>query len=149
MRAYHRGIDKDPSAADPELGSRLGIRPSPSNEDPSAEFSDEDEVVDGRVRSSWEAPAEGPLVEVERPGLKFDGVGGMDDVKEEIRLKIIHPLDHPELYQAYGKAIGGGVLLYGPPGCGKTLFARATAGEIRVGLPFRRAERRVGDVDRQ
>jgi len=40
----------------------------------------------------------------------------MEDVKEEIRMKIIHPLTHPELYKAYGKAIGGGILMYGPPG---------------------------------
>ncbi len=67
---------------------------------------------------------------IERPSIKFDDVGGMETVKKEIRLKIIHPLEHQELYKAYGKKIGGGILMYGPPGCGKTHLARATAGEI-------------------
>jgi SpoVK/Ycf46/Vps4 family AAA+-type ATPase len=64
--------------------------------------------------------------------IKFDDVGGMHAVKDDIRMKIIHPIKHPELFAAYGKKAGGGVLLYGPPGCGKTLLARATAGEIQA-----------------
>ena len=71
-------------------------------------------------------------LEIERPKTSFDEVGGMDKVKEEIRLKIIAPLEHPELYKAYGKKIGGGILLYGPPGCGKTHLARATAGQVNA-----------------
>ena len=62
--------------------------------------------------------------------MKFQDVGGMEKVKDDIRMKIIHPLKNPDLFAAYGKKAGGGVLLYGPPGCGKTLMARATAGEI-------------------
>ena len=71
-------------------------------------------------------------IEIERPKISFTDVGGMEKLKEEIRMKIIHPLAHPEIYKAYGKKIGGGILMYGPPGCGKTHLARATAGEINA-----------------
>lgn len=68
----------------------------------------------------------------QRPSIDFDRVGGMESVKEDIRMKILYPLENRELFEAYGKKAGGGVLLYGPPGCGKTLISRATAGEIRA-----------------
>jgi SpoVK/Ycf46/Vps4 family AAA+-type ATPase len=64
----------------------------------------------------------------------FDQVGGMDEIKRVIHRMVILPLSRPELYEKYGRKSGGGVMLYGPPGCGKTLLARATAGEC--GLPF-------------
>lgn len=64
------------------------------------------------------------------PQLKFSDVGGMGSLKEHVRLNILYPFEHPELYAAYGKKIGGGILMYGPPGCGKTHLARATAGEL-------------------
>jgi SpoVK/Ycf46/Vps4 family AAA+-type ATPase len=76
--------------------------------------------------------ADAPLIEVERPRITFKDVGGMEAVKEEIRMKIIYPLSHSELFKAYGKSIGGGILMYGPPGCGKTYLARATAGEVQA-----------------
>jgi SpoVK/Ycf46/Vps4 family AAA+-type ATPase len=67
-----------------------------------------------------------------RETLHFGDVGGLDAVKDEIRMKIIVPFQRPELFRKYGKRVGGGVLMYGPPGCGKTMLARATAGECEA-----------------
>jgi len=121
---YRRGIEADPSVADASLADRLGI---------GADEDDHGEVVDGRVRASWEGDDEGgPSIDLEKPELKFKDVGGMERLKEEIQLKIILPLSNPDLYKAYGKKTGGGILMYGPPGCGKTYLARATAGEINA-----------------
>lgn len=69
---------------------------------------------------------------IQKPSINFNDVGGMANVKKEIELKIIKPLLHPELYKAYGKKVGGGILLYGPPGCGKTYIAKATAGQVNA-----------------
>jgi SpoVK/Ycf46/Vps4 family AAA+-type ATPase len=121
---YRRAIEIDPKLAERELAERLGI------DDAHASFEESDVDELGRQRAAWEPPTAGPDVTIERPKVGFAEVGGMESVKEQIRLKIIHPLRHPELYRAYGKAVGGGILLYGPPGCGKTHLARATAGEI-------------------
>lgn len=70
------------------------------------------------------------LVESEKPEETFADVGGLEDVKKKIRMNFILPLKQPELFAAYGKEAGGSLLLYGPPGCGKTFLARAVAGEI-------------------
>ncbi|HKR64063.1 MAG TPA: ATP-binding protein [Thermoanaerobaculia bacterium] len=67
-----------------------------------------------------------------RETLRFSDVGGLDEIKEEIRMKIIVPFQRPDLFRKYGKRVGGGVLTYGPPGCGKTMLARATAGECEA-----------------
>ena len=55
--------------------------------------------------------------------------GWLDQIKNQIRKRIILPFQKPSLFQRFKKRVGGGILLYGPPGCGKTLLARATAGE--------------------
>jgi len=66
----------------------------------------------------------------EKPDVSFDDIAGLDDVKEEIRLKMIYPLEFVEEAAEYGISAGGGLLVYGPPGTGKTMIAKAVASEI-------------------
>ncbi|NLH41223.1 MAG: AAA family ATPase [Planctomycetes bacterium] len=128
VQAYRRAIADNPELADPDLAAALDIQPS-GDAEPWREDPDVDE--EGRIRMpAGEIPQESPSFEMEKPDMGFDDVGGMDDLKKQIRLKIIEPMKHPELYRAYGKKVGGSLLMYGPPGCGKTYLARATAGEI-------------------
>lgn len=120
-QAYRRAIEADPTIVAPDLARELGV------DDESAS-----EVVEGRVRLPMDESPDSPGIFSDLPKVNFEDVGGMDKIKEEIRVKIIYPLAHPEIYKAYGKAMGGGILLYGPPGCGKTHLARATAGEVQA-----------------
>ena len=66
------------------------------------------------ARQRQEPPPEAEQY-VERPSISFKDVGGIEKLKEEIRMKIIYPSMRPEVYRMYGKPLGGGILLYGPP----------------------------------
>jgi SpoVK/Ycf46/Vps4 family AAA+-type ATPase len=89
--------------------------------------------VDGQVRpevSAWD---------VEDATITLADVGGLTEVKERLEVSFLAPLRNPQMRRMYGKSLRGGLLLYGPPGCGKTFVARAVAGEmgakfISVGL---------------
>jgi SpoVK/Ycf46/Vps4 family AAA+-type ATPase len=74
-----------------------------------------------------DAPIE---TEVERPPITLADVAGMETVKHRLNLAFLAPLRNPELRRTFGKSLRGGLLVYGPPGCGKTYIAKATAGEL-------------------
>lgn len=63
-------------------------------------------------------------------GVTFDDVIGLDDVKELINQMVVYPFKYKEIYKAFNRDSGGGILLYGAPGTGKTMIAKAIANEI-------------------
>ncbi|WP_405133876.1 AAA family ATPase [Nocardia sp. NBC_01388] len=73
---------------------------------------------------------EGDVGMFEKPKVALSDVGGMEDVKKQLDLSLLGPLRNPELARAFGTSARGGLLLYGPPGCGKTFIAAAVAGEL-------------------
>ena len=84
---------------------------------------------EGSAESEGDKGAEQWMVK-EKPTLRFSDVAGLEEVKEDIKLKMIYPFEHAELAKKFGVRLGGGILLYGPPGTGKTMLAKATAGEV-------------------
>jgi SpoVK/Ycf46/Vps4 family AAA+-type ATPase len=95
-----------------------------------SELSDDD-----RVRLHADEAEPGPFdTEVELPRVTLADVGGLDEVKERLQGAFLGPLRNPELRSYYGKSLRGGLLLYGPPGCGKTFLAKAVAGELEAGF---------------
>ncbi len=80
---------------------------------------------DGDPLSGSDLPAENEV-----PRIKLSDVAGMETVKRRLQVAFLGPLQNPELRAMYNKSLRGGLLLYGPPGCGKTFVARAIAGEL-------------------
>ena len=71
-----------------------------------------------------------PAYDLESSAIRLSDVGGMEQVKKRLEIAFLAPMRNPELSRMYHKSLKGGLLLYGPPGCGKTFIARAVAGEL-------------------
>ena len=92
------------------------------------------------------------FIPAEPPNIRFSDIAGLENVKELVRMKVILPILHPDLYERFSKSSNGGILLYGPPGTGKTMIARAIAAETKVAFfPVRSSDivgRTFGDGER-
>ncbi|HEV2921216.1 MAG TPA: AAA family ATPase, partial [Actinomycetota bacterium] len=74
------------------------------------------------------------LGEVEEPRTTLADVGGMPAIKRWLATAFLSPLRDPQMRRLFGRSLRGGLLMYGPPGCGKTFLARALAGELQAGF---------------
>jgi ATP-dependent 26S proteasome regulatory subunit len=117
-RTYAQAIAARAELADAALEAALSVPVEPGAK-----------VVDLRGRPIEAAAVADPRKTI-RSEITFADVGGLEAVKAEIRRKIILPFTRKSLFDSFKKRAGGGILLYGPPGCGKTMLARATAGEV-------------------
>jgi transitional endoplasmic reticulum ATPase len=69
---------------------------------------------------------------VEVPNISWEDIGGLEEVKRDLKELVQYPVEHPEKFEKFGMSPSKGVLFYGPPGCGKTLMAKAVANECQA-----------------
>ncbi|MFX1311278.1 MAG: CDC48 family AAA ATPase [Promethearchaeota archaeon] len=115
LRRYLPKIDLESEIIDPELLEQIEVNRSDFGEALK-------EVLPSGIREVF----------VEVPNVKWDQVGGLDELKQKLIEAVEWPLSHPRIFKRMGIRPPKGILLYGPPGCGKTLLARAVATESKA-----------------
>ncbi len=131
--AYRRAITANPTLEDVDLAAAIALGADASPTGDPEKLTNVVSFSGRRTERGGTAPhslAPTPLEAATR--VTFADVGGLEDAKNQIRRRIITPFLKPSLFEKFRRKAGGGVMLYGPPGCGKTLLARATAGECRA-----------------
>jgi AAA+ superfamily predicted ATPase len=132
---YRAAVAAEPIVEDPAIDARLEEAKSvqPQLASNVIGFSAASRGLRGADRSDREEAEAARALFAETAGsISFADVGGLDEVKKQITRRIVTPFKKPSLFAKYRRKAGGGVLLFGPPGCGKTLLARATAGECEA-----------------
>ena len=126
LAAYEAAVRANPTFEDRDLRAKIAatVRVHEAAADgPRLRVMSNDDTDDSEVTR---------LLQPEQPPVTFAEVGGLGEIKTQIEKRIILPFQKPALFARFKKKAGGGILLYGPPGCGKTLLARATAGQCNA-----------------
>lgn len=119
---FEAWLDNKPQTPTPRIPQAITNTPIPQTETNLNETPEPDDFIETDANLDQLLADSAKLID-------FTHIGGMEALKERIRMSIIYPFKNKELFKKFKKRSGGGLLFYGPPGCGKTLISRATAGE--------------------
>jgi ATP-dependent 26S proteasome regulatory subunit len=125
LAAYEGAVRANPTLEDRDLRAQLAatVKEHVAGDGPRLRVVSNDDTDASEVDR---------LLHPQQADVTFADVGGLEGIKEQIERRIILPFQKPSLFAKFKKKAGGGILLYGPPGCGKTLLARATAGQCKA-----------------
>jgi SpoVK/Ycf46/Vps4 family AAA+-type ATPase len=119
-----------PTTAAPSARETPTVAADPGSFDWASAEAELDELAPVHVEASADERAAAAAFPTETSPVTLADVGGLQEVKDRLFASFLAPMANPELRKLYGKSLRGGLLLFGPPGCGKTYLAKAVAGEL-------------------